>query len=93
MKKPEKPVNVRSLAKEAGVSVATISRALRQPETVAAHTREKILRLVPDYMVMGERGMADMGAMEMPLPDNTLPMMTGTGPFGAMEKNIVEGVY
>jgi len=46
---------------------------------------EKILRLVPDYMVMGERGMADMGEMEMPLPENTLPMMTGTGPFGALE--------
>src|SRR5687767_7287552 len=46
---------------------------------------EKILRLVPDYMVMGERGMADMGEMEMPLPDNTLPMMSGNGPFGAME--------
>jgi hypothetical protein len=26
-----------------------------------------------------------MGAMEMPLPENTLPMMTGSGPFGAME--------
>jgi manganese oxidase len=46
---------------------------------------EKVLRLVPDYMVMGERGMADMGKMEMPLPDNTLPMMTGAGPFGPME--------
>jgi len=23
-----------------------------------------------------------MAEMEMPLPDNTLPMMTGTGPFG-----------
>jgi FtsP/CotA-like multicopper oxidase with cupredoxin domain len=46
---------------------------------------EKIIKLVPDYMVMGERGMADMGAMEMPLPDNTLPMMTGAGPFGPME--------
>jgi len=46
---------------------------------------EKVLRLVPDYMVMGERGMADMGAMEMPLPDNTLPMMTGAGPFGPIE--------
>ena len=41
---------------------------------------EKITKLVPDYMVMGERGMADMGEMEMPLPDNTLPMMTGSGP-------------
>ena len=46
---------------------------------------EKIQKIVPDYMVMGERGMADMGAMEMPLPDNTHPMMTGTGPFGALE--------
>ncbi len=46
---------------------------------------ERIARLVPDYMVMGDKGMADMGSMEMPLPDNTLPMMTGTGPYGPME--------
>jgi hypothetical protein len=46
---------------------------------------ERITKLVPDYMVMGDKGMADMGAMEMPLPDNTLPMMTGTGPFGPLE--------
>jgi hypothetical protein len=46
---------------------------------------EKITKLVPEYMVMGERGMAEMGEMEMPLPDNTLPMMTGQGPFGALE--------
>ncbi len=45
----------------------------------------KIMNLIPDYMVMGERGMADMGEMEMPLPDNTLPMMTGAGPFGPLE--------
>jgi hypothetical protein len=45
----------------------------------------KIAKLVPDYMVMGERGMADMGEMEMPLPDNTLPMMSGQGPFGGVE--------
>ncbi|HQC98051.1 MAG TPA: copper oxidase, partial [Aquabacterium sp.] len=37
-----------------------------------------------DYMVMGERGMKDMTEMEMPLPDNTAAMMTGTGPFGAV---------
>jgi hypothetical protein len=46
---------------------------------------QKINKLVPDYMVMGERGMADMMEMEMPLPENTLPMMSGKGPFGAME--------
>ncbi len=44
----------------------------------------KINKLIPDYMVMGEKGMAEMGEMEMPLPENTLPMMTGTGPFGAI---------
>jgi FtsP/CotA-like multicopper oxidase with cupredoxin domain len=46
---------------------------------------EKINKLLPDYMVMGERGMAEMGDMEMPLPDNTLPMMSGRGPFGPLE--------
>ncbi len=45
----------------------------------------KIQQLIPDYMVMGERGMADMTEMEMPLPDNTAPMMTGEGPFGSVE--------
>lgn len=45
----------------------------------------RIARLIPDYMVMGERGMADMTEMEMPLPDNTIPMMTGAGPFGSVE--------
>jgi hypothetical protein len=45
----------------------------------------KISKLIPDYMVMGERGMADMAEMEMPLPDNTLPMMTGQGQYGPIE--------
>ncbi|MDP2221245.1 MAG: multicopper oxidase domain-containing protein, partial [Hydrogenophaga sp.] len=39
-------------------------------------------KAVPDYMVMGERGMADMKEMEMELPHNTFPMMSGTGPYG-----------
>jgi FtsP/CotA-like multicopper oxidase with cupredoxin domain len=46
---------------------------------------KEITNLVPDYMVMGERGMADMAEMEMPLPDNTAPMMSGEGPFGSLE--------
>ncbi|HTH41060.1 MAG TPA: copper oxidase [Rhodocyclaceae bacterium] len=45
----------------------------------------KINQLIPDYMVMGDRGMGDMTEMEMPLPDNTVPMMTGEGPFGSLE--------
>ncbi len=46
---------------------------------------EKIAKLLPDYMEMGSAGMAEMGAMEMPLPDNTLPMMTGWGQYGPIE--------
>ena len=30
-------------------------------------------------------GMGEMGSMEMPLPDNTLPMMTGFAQFGPVE--------
>ena len=29
--------------------------------------------------------MADMGSMEMPIPDNTAAMMTGTGPYGGVQ--------
>jgi len=50
---------------------------------------KKIGNLVPDYMPMGETGMSEMTdmaeMMEMPLPENTLPMMTGKDQFGAVE--------
>jgi hypothetical protein len=54
-----------------GVQKRDIARAIR--------------RMVPDYMPMGSQGMAEMGEMEMPMPDNTLPMMTGFGQFGPLE--------
>ena len=44
-----------------------------------------IRNAVPDYMPMGSSGMADMASMEMPMPNNTLPMMTGFGQFGPLE--------
>lgn len=50
---------------------------------------KKIGNLVPEYMPMGETGMSEMTdmaeMMDMPLPDNTLPMMTGKDQFGAIE--------
>ncbi|WP_214278479.1 hypothetical protein, partial [Escherichia coli] len=46
---------------------------------------KEINKLIPDYMVMGERGMGDMSEMEMPIPDNTARMMGGEGPFGSVE--------
>jgi manganese oxidase len=59
------------------------------PNTIGVEQRdlaEQITALVPNYMNMtGEGGtMADM-QMQMPLPPNTLPMMTGTGPHGSIE--------
>jgi FtsP/CotA-like multicopper oxidase with cupredoxin domain len=45
----------------------------------------RIAGLIPDYMDMGSRGMAEMAAMKMPLPENTAPMMAGDGPFGPVE--------
>jgi FtsP/CotA-like multicopper oxidase with cupredoxin domain len=49
---------------------------------------DKIQSLVPGYMSMGTDGMAEMTGMVemgMPLPENTLPMMMGEGPFGPVE--------
>jgi hypothetical protein len=37
-----------------------------------------------DPIAMGHAG-ASMAGMTMPMPKNTLPMMTGTGPFGPLE--------
>ena len=52
--------------------------------------REQVLakavkRAAPNAMAMGTDGMGMMAEMEMPLPDNTLPMMTGFGQFGPIE--------
>ena len=54
-----------------GVDQRQVSRAIRN--------------IVPGFMPMGSAGMGEMGSMEMPLPANTLPMMTGDGPFGPVE--------
>ncbi len=45
---------------------------------------EKVNKLLPDYMAMGEKGMDEMTEMHMQGPENTLPMMGGEGPFGSV---------
>lgn len=47
----------------------------------------KVQQLMPDTMVMamGETGMGEMSEMHMPLPENTVPMMTGDGQYGPIE--------
>jgi len=59
------------------------------PNLIGVEQRDlakKMRKLLPGYtMPMGSEGMAEMGDMQMALPENTLPMMTGRGPFGPLE--------
>jgi hypothetical protein len=48
-----------------------------------SRVEDKVRAVLPGYMAMGATGMGNM--MEMGRPKNTLPMMTGTGPFGPIE--------
>ena len=41
-------MNIKQIAKAAGVSVATVSRVLNHPETVAPKTREKIQKIIDE---------------------------------------------
>jgi len=43
---------------------------------------QRVRRLLPDYMTMGEKGMADMADMKMPIPENSIPMLGYQGQFG-----------
>ncbi len=60
------------------------------PNTIGVNQSDlvpKIAGLLPGYMPMGEAGMAEhqMHAGHMEGPENTMPMMTGIGPFGPLE--------
>ena len=46
---------------------------------------DKVQNLLPAYMTMGEKGMGDMAMMGMPVPKNSIPMVGGKGPFGAID--------
>jgi manganese oxidase len=43
----------------------------------------KVSRIVPGYMTMGHTGMGDM--MDMRLPNNSISMLGGKGPFGLID--------
>ncbi len=57
-----------------------------RPAMVGAHIPDeleaRLRRLVPGYMTMGTSGMAEMGAMQMPAPENSVAMKVAPGPFG-----------
>jgi len=45
---------------------------------------QKVRRLVPGYMTMGQGGMSGMSKMKMPTPENTVAMKSNPGPFGSL---------
>jgi len=60
------------------------------PNPIGADVREagqRMSQIVSGYMAMGETGMAEHAEMSQfhERPENTLPMMTGEGPFGPLE--------
>jgi hypothetical protein len=46
-----------------------------------AGLNEKMRKLLPGFMAMGQDGMGDMGAMGMRVPKNSLPMVGAEGQF------------
>jgi manganese oxidase len=51
----------------------------------AGNVDERVQRLLPQYMTMGETGMGDMAEMSMPVPRNSIPMLGGKGPFSTID--------
>ncbi len=43
---------------------------------------DKVRRLLPDYMTMGQRGMGNMADMRMAVPENSIPMLGVKGQYG-----------
>jgi FtsP/CotA-like multicopper oxidase with cupredoxin domain len=46
---------------------------------------EHVRKLLPGYMTMATNGMGEMGAMKMPMPQNSIPMMGTQGPFSYID--------
>ena len=45
---------------------------------------EKVRKLLPGYMAMGQNGMGDMAGMKMPVPKNSIPMQSTPGKYDAI---------
>jgi len=58
------------------------------PVTIGADGRridKRVSSIVPEYMTMGHTGMGGMSEMKMPIPENSVPMFGGPGPFGMID--------
>lgn len=56
----------------------------RLPNMIGVDARgfdNQVRNLLPDYMTMGQAGMGGMTEMGMTMPDNSIPMVGGIGPY------------
>ena len=51
----------------------------------AARVNRHVQSVVPEYMTMGQDGMAEMADMDMPVPPNTISTRTISGPFSRID--------
>ena len=51
----------------------------------AARIDQRVQAVLPEYMTMGHDGMGAMAHMDMPFPENSLPMRGTPGPFGTID--------
>jgi hypothetical protein len=50
-----------------------------------ARIDRRVQSVLPAYMTMGHNGMAEMSEMQMRVPENSIPMSGGQGPFGLID--------
>ena len=58
------------------------------PNMLGVDTRAvdaRLARVLPEAMTMGQTGMGSMGAMNMPVPPNSVPMRGAPGPYGSID--------
>jgi len=49
-----------------------------------AEVDRRMRSIMPGLMIMGQSGMGDMQDANMPVPENSIPMVGGHGPYGAI---------
>lgn len=77
-KKAGEPVTLRRIARETGVSIATVSRALRRPEAVSPATRERILKVVERHRYVPDAQAASFSSRRTGLVGLIVPTISNS---------------
>ena len=87
-----RPPTIRDVARQAGVSVATVSRILNRREDVAPATRERVLRVIREQGYTRNRTASALSAGRSGLVGVTLPKIQSSY-FAQLADAIVDALY